>query len=70
MAISLERDKSLLFVFQTLLKDQGCVTLGYSRLAQLVNVNYEAISVNYFCPQLDALKHLVKIDRMRKIPLD
>ena len=48
----LTRDKSLLFVFYTLLKDQGCVTLGYSRFAQKLNINYEAISLNYFCPQL------------------
>ena len=47
----LTRDKSLLFVFYTLLKDQGCVTLGYSRFAQKLNINYEAISLNYFCPQ-------------------
>ena len=47
----LTHDKSLLFVFYTLLKDQGCVTLGYSRFAQKLNINYEAISLNYFCPQ-------------------
>ena len=47
----LTRDKSLLFVFYTLLKDQGCVTLGYSRFAQKLNINYEAISLNYFCSQ-------------------
>ena len=34
----LTRDKSLLFVFYTLLKDQGCVTLGYSRFAQKLNI--------------------------------
>ena len=69
----LTRDKSLLFVFYTLLKDQGCVTLGYSRFAQKLNINYEAISLKLFLPAiffLDALKYIIKIDRMRKIPLD
>ena len=69
----LTREKSLLFVFYTLLNDQGFVTLGYSRLAQKLNVNLLSNFCKLFLPTiffLDALKYLVKIDRMRKIPLD